>query len=131
MYSLNIRTKGKNAEHSMYIFINEESFTIQVYAYLSSIIYENKRTAIAEYLTRANDNLPIGNFEFDIDSGEVRHKTSIAIGEKNIGFLTDEILDSLIWTNSDNMDFYYPGIMRINFSNDNIDVKAIIQEIEK
>lgn len=60
----------------MYIFINEESFTIQVYAYLSSIIYENKRTAIAGYLTRANDNLPIGNFEFILILGklDIRHQ---------------------------------------------------------
>ncbi|MCO5383430.1 MAG: YbjN domain-containing protein [Methanosarcina barkeri] len=98
--------------------------------YLGSTIYENKRASIAEFCTYVNYDMPIGNFEFDLDDGEVRYKTSIALG-KNIDLLTDEVIERLIWLNSNNMDLYYPGIMRINFSNvDNIDVKAIIQDIE-
>ncbi|WP_292387746.1 YbjN domain-containing protein [Methanosarcina sp. UBA5] len=129
-YFLNARVRCKNAVYPTYISIYEDNFIIRVYSYLDSTIYEDKRVAVAEFCTRVNYDMPIGNFEFDLDDGEVRYKTSIALGE-NIEFLTDEIIDRLIWTNINSMDLYYPGIMRINFSNDNnIDVKAIIQEIE-
>src|SRR3954467_14939357 len=34
------------------------------------------RLAVAEYITRANYGLRIGNFEMDFDDGEVRYKSS-------------------------------------------------------
>lgn len=37
---------------------------------------ENKRLAVAEYLTRANYGLNIGNFEMDMDDGGIRYKVS-------------------------------------------------------
>lgn len=129
-YSLSARVQGKNAVYPISFFIWEVDPDIRVYTYIDTRIYENKRATVAEFLTRANYNMPFGNFEFDMDEGEVRYKTSIAIG-KNIEFLTDEILEQLIWVNVSNMELYYPAIMRINFSNENnIDVKAILQEIE-
>lgn len=127
-YSLNTRVRCKNAVFPIYIYILEENPTIQVYSYLDTVIPENKRAAVSEFCTRVNHNMPIGNFEFDMDEGEVRYKTSIALGN-NIEFLTDELLDRLIVTNYSNMDLYYPGFMQINFS-DNVDVKTIVEEIE-
>ncbi len=36
---------------------------------------ESIRPIVGEYLHRANYGLPIGNFEFDYDSGEIHYKT--------------------------------------------------------
>lgn len=40
---------------------------------------EDRRLALAEFLTRANYGLFIGNFEMDWQDGEVRYKTSIDV----------------------------------------------------
>lgn len=127
-FSLFVRARCKNAAFPIYIFVFEESTTICVYSYLGTVIPENKTAEIAEFCTRVNYDMPNGNFEFDMDEGEVRYKTSMIIGS-NIELLTDEMIDHLIWGNCDCMDLYYSGFMKINYSND-VDIKAIIKEIE-
>lgn len=127
-YSLSIRVRCDNAIYPIYIFIFEESRIIQIYSYLEAGIPENKKTVISEYFTRINYGMPIGNFELNLDDGGVRYKTSISIGD-NIEFLTEGIIEALIVDNYCNMDRYYPGFMRILYSNDT-DIKKIIQEIE-
>lgn len=118
-----------NAVFPIYIYIFEDSHIIEVYSYLDTVISENKRAGVSEFCTRVNSGMPIGNFEFDMEDGEVKYKTSIALGD-NIEFLTDDVIDRLIEINYNNIDLYYPGFMQINFSN-NFDVKTIIEEIEK
>lgn len=49
-------------------------------------IAENNHNKVAEYLTYANYGLVLGNFEFDLNDGEVRYKASLPAG-KRIGFL--------------------------------------------
>jgi len=78
-----------------------------------------------EYLTRVNYGLPIGNFEFDFDSGEIRYKTSI-IARDSVEFLSDDMIQSLVINNVVIMDHYLPGIMRINNSDEEISIKRIV-----
>ncbi len=68
------------------------------------------RTAVAEYLTRVNYGLPLGNFEMDLDSGDVRFKTSIEVPE---GELTIAMVRTLIYANVRNMDHYFPGLLAV------------------
>jgi Uncharacterized conserved protein len=127
-HSINVRVRCTNAVFPIYIYTFEESRIIQVYSYLEASIPENKRSAVSDFCTRVNYDLLIGNLEFNLDEGDVKYKTSIALGE-NIEFLTDEVIDNLIEFNYINMDKYYPGIMRILYSNDT-NIKKIIEEIE-
>ena len=41
---------------------------------------ENSRLAVAEYLTRANFNMRNGNFELNMEDGEIRFKTYVHVG---------------------------------------------------
>jgi hypothetical protein len=127
-YSINVRIRCTNAVFPIYIYTFEESRIIQVYSDLEAGIPENRRSAVSEFCTRVNHNMLIGNFEFNMDEGDVGYKTAIALGD-NIEFLTDEVIDNLIEFNYNTMNKYYPGIMRILYSNDT-DIKKIIEEIE-
>lgn len=70
----------------------------------------DRRSLIAEFLTRANDRLLIGNFELDFSDGEVRYKTSIDVeGDR----LTPALLNSIVYTNVLTMDTYLPGITAV------------------
>jgi hypothetical protein len=67
-------------------------------------------SAMAEFLTRANYNLIIGNFELDYTDGEVRFKTSIDVeGDE----LTWPLIHHIVYANVLNMDKYLPGIMAV------------------
>lgn len=66
--------------------------------------------AIAEYTSRANYGMTIGNFELDFADGEIRYKTSIDFqdNQPNYGSIAQ-----LVYTNISMMDRYLPGIAAI------------------
>jgi hypothetical protein len=66
--------------------------------------------AVAEYLTRANWGLVMGNFELDYSDGEVRFKTSIQLDK---ALLTDDLLRPLVMGNVLAMDKYLPGLQAV------------------
>ena len=68
------------------------------------------RPAVAEYLTRANWGLILGNFELDYGDGEVRFKSSIQL---NGAPLCAEILHPLVYGNVLAMDKYLPGLQAV------------------
>lgn len=68
------------------------------------------RPAVAEYLTRANWGLLLGNFEMDYSDGEVRYKTCLQFDQTP---LTPALLRPLIMGNVAGMDKYLPGLQGI------------------
>ncbi|MCP2729201.1 YbjN domain-containing protein [Symplocastrum sp. BBK-W-15] len=71
---------------------------------------ESKRLAIAEFITRANYGMMIGNFELDFSDGEIRYKTGIDVeGDK----LTSALINHLVYANLTMMDEYLPGIRAV------------------
>jgi hypothetical protein len=70
----------------------------------------DRRGAIAEFLTRANDGLIIGNFELTYDTGEIRYKTSLDVeGDR----LTPALMQRLVYANVQTLDTYLPGILAV------------------
>lgn len=65
---------------------------------------------VAEFITRANYGMVIGNFEMDFRDGEVRYKTSVDVEGSE---LTYEICRQVVVTNVMLMDRYLPGIMAV------------------
>ena len=70
------------------------------------------RSAVAEYLTRANYGLRIGNFELDYADGEVRYKSSLDFEGQT---LTAELIRNAIYPAVHTMDRYLPGLLRVTF----------------
>ena len=52
--------------------------TVSCYYSAPITVPEEKRTAISEFITRANYGLTNGNFEMDFSDGELRYKTTIS-----------------------------------------------------
>jgi hypothetical protein len=71
---------------------------------------KDKRSAISEFLTRANYGMTIGNFELDFNDGEIRYKTSIDVEGD---CLSHALIKRLVYTNVAMMDEYLPGIKAI------------------
>lgn len=68
--------------------------------------------ALMRALTRANLGLPAGAFELDLDTGEIRFRTSIDVGS-DVASLTDGLVDSVVFQNIVTMDQYLPAIERV------------------
>lgn len=95
------------------------------YSYIFPSVPEGKRATLAEYLTRANYNLKVGNFEMDFADGEIRYKTSIDV---NGGILTTTMVKHLVLINISTAERYIPGIMKAIYSDS--DPETLITEIE-
>lgn len=75
---------------------------------------EEVRADVAEYITRANFGLRIGNFELDYRDGEVRYKSSVDFeGEA----LTPGLIKHAIYPAVHTMDFYLPGLLAVMYGN--------------
>ncbi|WP_165394727.1 YbjN domain-containing protein [Methanofollis fontis] len=124
---------GVNTDVGRYQLIahaNEKVSCLMIYCIPGTRVPADKRGAIAEYLTRANYGLRIGNFEMDFDDGEIRYKTSIDV-EGTVDSLSHNVIKWMVIHNLNTMDRYLPGVMRIIYSeNGDIDVKRVLQSIE-
>lgn len=105
-----VRT-GINGEHGKFrLYAHIQGDNLVVHSVSPTHIPAKGRGAVAEYLTRANYGLVLGNFEMDWNDGEVRYKTSFRW--KDAG-LNPQTIHGLVYVNCAMMDRYYPGLMSV------------------
>lgn len=108
--ALHLTSRGKNGVFPCFLQVHPSQPLIIVYAHVQCAIPAEKRSAVAEFVTRANYGIWLGNFEMDLRDGELRYKTSVHVAD---GQLTSEMIDSLMRFNIGTIDRYLPGIMSI------------------
>ena len=102
--------EGKNGEWTCYVFTSEEQQYLAFYSIYPVCVVEDRRMAVAEFITRVNYGLIIGNFELDFKDGEVRFKTSIdAEGDR----LSKTLVGRVVLPNVVMMDKCLPSIMKV------------------
>ena len=101
---------GENGKWSCLAEVNAELQQCLFYSVSPARVPVNKRAAVAEYITRANEGMVIGNFEMGFDSGEVVYKTSIDVSGST---LDEALVRNLVYANIATMDRYLPGLLSI------------------
>ena len=116
---------GKNGNWTCFAQVREADEQFVFYSICPLSVPERKRLAVAEFLTRANYGLIIGNFEMDLDDGEIRYKSSLDAesSELSTGMIKNAVYASVLM-----MDKYLPGIVTV--LGGNTTPKAAIDEIE-
>jgi hypothetical protein len=122
---LRFHFKGSSGRMLCYADVEEEKSWLIFYSYLPVNAPPEKIEPMAEFITRANRGMRIGNFELDFDDGEIRYKTSIDIEG---GELTSKMCDNLLRANLSTMNRYFPGMMELIYSERS--PKDLIQKIE-
>jgi hypothetical protein len=105
--------QGENAQFACFAQAREDQQQFVFYSLCPITIPEHKRPEIAEFITRANYDMVIGNFEMDLDDGEVRFKTSIDVEDTE---LSPPLLKPLLYANVLMMDQYLPGLMAVIYA---------------
>ena len=123
--ALRLFYQGNNGQWNCYTKARETQQQFLFYSICPRQIPEVKRMEIAEFITKANYGLIIGNFELDFSDGEVRYKTAIDVED---GELARETIEKLVYTNITLMDTYLPGI--IDIVENNISPDEAIKKIE-
>ena len=102
--------KGENGEWTCVALALETQEQMIFYSVAPTMCPEDKRTEMMAFLHRANYGLHVGNFEIDLDDGEIRFKTSIDVEGTE---LTVALCHNAIYMNCVMMDHHLPGILGI------------------
>lgn len=107
---LQLAFEGENGRWRCYARIYEAEKQFIFYSIFPIAVPEEDRMLMAEFLTKANYGMILGNFELDFMDGELRYKTSIDVeGDR----LTLALVRSLVYANVTIMDRYLPGIVAV------------------
>lgn len=117
--------QGEHGFWTCFAQTREEDEQFVFYALCPLRVPEKSRAAVAEYLTRANYGMVIGNFELDFDDGEIRFKTSVDV--ENSELTASMVRASVYWTVV-MMDRYLPGLVQV--IGGGVTPAAAIEEIE-
>ena len=110
---LSVNFQGQNGRWMCYAQTREEQEQFVFYSVCPVNTPEASRPALAEFLTRANYGLIMGNFELDYRDGEARYKTSVDVEGSQ---LTSALVRQCVYSNVLMMDHYLPGILEVVFS---------------
>lgn len=106
---LRLKYQGQNGEWICLIKLDEANQHCAVYSVLPDLIPEVGRKACAVMLSYINYDLSIGNFEIDLEDGELRYRTAIDV---NGSHLTPTLFENLLATNISMMDRFLPELQQ-------------------
>ncbi|MBZ0279494.1 MAG: YbjN domain-containing protein [Anaerolineae bacterium] len=104
---------GDNGQWMCYAHAREETEQFVFYSVLPVNIPANKRDAAAEFITRANYGMVIGNFEMNYEDGEIRYKTSLDVEGDELRFA---LIKQAVYANVATVDRYLPGLMTVIYA---------------
>lgn len=102
--------QGENGRWPVYVLTDDDVGLCIVYSMSPVQVPEDARAAVCEFLTRINYGLTVGGFEMDLADGEVRFRTSVAVGEAVVPV---EIIHRLLHLNVLAMDRHLPGLLAL------------------
>jgi len=98
---------GPLGSWTFYAQIIEDQELIVFYSVCPLSVPEGRRPETADFLTRANYGLAVGNFELDFDDGEIRYKTVLEVEGRRI---SKALVKKLVRANGLAMETYLPAI---------------------
>lgn len=116
---------GKNGVLQCYAQVRAQEEQLICYAVAPIKAPPEMRPAVAEYLTRANYGLYVGNFEMDYADGEVRCKSSIDFQDEPLSF---NLIRNTIYPAVHLMDQYLAGLLKVVYGGS--DPAGAIAEVE-
>lgn len=111
--ALKLGCTGENGEWTCYAQVKENPGRFLFYSVVSVKAMEARRQVMAEFITRANYGMVLGNFEMDFSDGEIRYKTSAYLEEFAP---TRDFFHTLVYTNLLMTDKYLPAIMSVIYA---------------
>jgi hypothetical protein len=105
--ALQTKFKGREGKWDCLALAREEERQFVFYSIVRRTAPEERRAAVEEFVTRANWGTTIGNFELDLDSGEIRYRTSIDVEGAE---LTEPLVRQVVYPNVFLVDRYFSAL---------------------
>lgn len=105
-----VRYQGEHMKYQTFVFSKEEQRLAVCYTTIPLKTQPRQRPVVAEYLSRANHRLLVGNFEIDYESCDVRFRTSVDVEG---GELTTRMAKHMLFNNLAWVDEYAKGLIGV------------------
>ena len=102
--------RGERGTWVCYARVDEENQRFLFYSLMGLNILPLYRPNVLDYLARVNYRLPVGNFDMDPASGEIRFKIGV---ETPNGELSVAMVRAMAYTTVRAMDYYFPGVVAV------------------
>lgn len=122
---LRVGVKGRNTDMRGTFLVRQEKDQVLFYVQLPTKAPEGRQREAMEFITRANYRMNIGNFEMDLQDGEIRFKVALDV---EAGVLSSTMVRNMMSVAFLTVDRYFPGLMSVLFGN--AIPAAAVREIE-
>lgn len=102
--------RGDNGVWEVYLVAREEHHQALIFSVYPEPVPQGRRAAVADLTTRVNYGLMVGNFEIDLDDGDLRYKTSLMLNDAE---LDGELMEGLLYSNVTVFDRYLPVLRAV------------------
>ncbi|WP_153558053.1 YbjN domain-containing protein [Roseimaritima sediminicola] len=99
---------------------------LQILTYPPNKVVDRQRLSIAHAVVRANFGLRIGQFELDMDDGELRYRIAVPLSDQ---FPADETLDCLLPLGGAMIERYHPAFLSIIYGNEDVELAIKAAEL--
>lgn len=110
---LQTQFKGANGIWFCYLYLANNPPLLIFHSICPVLTPPPKLGSMAEYLTRINYNLLVGNFDLDFNNGQVRFKTVIDLENAH---LPPSLVQNKLFPSLATMDAHLPAIMKLIYT---------------
>jgi hypothetical protein len=112
--SVQLFITGDTVIYNCRVQLTHQDELIQVRIHYPVLARDPKiRPFVAEALARANHGMSIGNFDIDMDTGDINFHLGQVIRDKG---LDDEVIGGVFSASLSTADRYFPAVMRVMFA---------------
>ena len=101
---------GEHGRTHVYVRVLEEAEFLRLVVHAPFTVPQNRRHAVARFITRANYGLNLGAFQLDLDDGELSYRSALDFEGLEVG---EQVLRSTLVQAVLTMDDYLPGLMAV------------------
>ena len=107
---IRLQINGVNTNFHAFLLVDEEKESLLCNTHINQKIPYYKRLEVCDFMSRVNYELANGNFEMDMDNGEIRYRTFLDLADAEPS--KDQVLN-IVWNGVISFDTYYPGLMKL------------------
>lgn len=107
---VHLRISSENQQYRCVFLADDATNVLLLYTIIPVIVPKSSRLAICEYICRANHNMKLGNFEIDMEDGEVRFKASLDMDGIEV---STSLIRNLLSVSYHTCEDYTPGIVAV------------------
>lgn len=101
---------GEHGTFTVVVRSREAQSQLLIYALSPSMVPKTRRADVGEFLHRANFGMHLGNFELNLETGEVRYKAATDVSG---GSLSPQAVEALATAAVVSIDRYEPGLIAV------------------